>query len=115
MFGIGGGELFFIILISIMIFGSKGIPDIARFLGKTMAQLKNASNEIKHEIQKSASDNGVDMNSLTGGISEEIKKAKEEITKAVSPMENVASDVANPIQKVKEDIESLSGPIKRQL
>ncbi len=115
MFGIGGGELFFIIIVSIMIFGSKGIPDVARFLGKTMAQLKNASNEIKHEIQKSATENGVDMDSLTGGISEEIKKAKEGITNAVNPMENVTSDLVNPIQKVKEDIESLSGPIKRQL
>lgn len=115
MFGIGGGELFFIILISIMIFGSKGIPDVARFLGKTMAQLKNASNEIKNEIQRSATDNGVDVNSLTGGISDEIKKAKDEITKAVNPIENIASDVTNPIEKVKEDIESLSGPIKRQL
>ncbi|WP_338409776.1 twin-arginine translocase TatA/TatE family subunit [uncultured Flavobacterium sp.] len=114
MFGIGGGELFFIILISIMIFGSKGIPDIARFLGKSMAQLKNATNEIKHEIQKSATENGMDLNTLTGGISEEIKKAKEGIKKAVNPMENIASDIAKPIQKVKEDIENLSGPIKRQ-
>lgn len=114
MFGIGGGELFFIILISIMIFGSKGIPDVARFLGKTMAQLKNASNEIKSEIQRSATESGVDVNSLTGGISDEIKKAKEGIAKAVNPMENIASDVTNPIVKVKEDIENLSGPIKRQ-
>ncbi|CAM3673586.1 twin-arginine translocase TatA/TatE family subunit [Flavobacterium gelidilacus] len=115
MFGIGGGELFFIILISIMIFGSKGIPDVARFLGKTMAQLKNASNEIKSEIQRSATESGVDVNSLTGGISDEIKKAKEGIAKAVNPMENIASDITTPIEKVKEDIENLSGPIKRQL
>lgn len=114
MFGIGGGELFFIILISIMIFGSKGIPDVARFLGKTMAQLKHASNEIKSEIQKSATENGIDVNSMTGGISDEIKKAKEGIAKAVNPMENSVSEIINPIEKVKEDIENLSGPIKRQ-
>ena len=114
MFGIGGGELFFIILVSIMIFGSKGIPDVARFLGKTMAQLKNASNEIKSEIQKSATENGIDVNSMTGGISDEIKKAKEGIAKAVNPMENSVSEILNPIEKVKEDIENLSGPIKRQ-
>jgi len=98
-----------------MIFGSKGIPDVARFLGKSMAQLKNASNEIKSEIQRSATENGVDINSMTGGISDEIKKAKEGITKAVNPMENTISDITKPIEKVKEDIESLSGPIKRQL
>ena len=52
MFGIGGGELFFIILVVLMLFGSDKIPDIARALGKGMAQLKNATNEIKSEIQK---------------------------------------------------------------
>ncbi len=114
MFGIGGGELFFIIVVAVMIFGSKGIPEVARFLGKTMAQLKNASNEIKHEIQKSATDNGMDMNSVTGGISDEIKKAKDNISKSINPIENITSDIENPNQKVKEDIESLSGPIKRQ-
>ena len=52
MFGIGGGELFFIILVVLMLFGSDKIPDIARALGKGMAQLKNATNEIKTEISK---------------------------------------------------------------
>jgi hypothetical protein len=32
MFGIGGGELFFIILVVLMLFGSDKIPDIARAL-----------------------------------------------------------------------------------
>ena len=76
MFGIGGGELFFIILVVLMLFGSDKIPDIARALGKGMAQLKNATNEIKSEIQKGTQEAGLDMNTLTGGVSEEIAKAK---------------------------------------
>jgi len=59
-----------------MLFGSDKIPEIARTLGKGMAQLKNATNEIKHEIQKGVEENGIDMKSLTGGISEEIANAK---------------------------------------
>ena len=54
MFGIGGGELIFIILIVLMLFGADKIPEIARGFGKGMAQLKNASNEVKYEIQRSA-------------------------------------------------------------
>ena len=46
MFGIGGGELVFIIFIALMLFGADKIPEIARSLGKGMAQLKNATNEI---------------------------------------------------------------------
>ena len=45
MFGIGGGELVFIIFIALMLFGADKIPDIARTMGKAMAQLKNATNE----------------------------------------------------------------------
>mgnify|MGYP006194712385 CR=1 FL=1 len=89
MFGIGGGELFFIILVVLMLFGSDKIPDIARALGKGMAQLKNATNEIKSEIQKGARDNGMDIDSITGGISKEINKAKSEINQMTNPVENI--------------------------
>ncbi len=54
MFGIGGGELIFIIFIALMLFGTDKIPEAARTFGKVMSQLKNASNDIKSEIQKSA-------------------------------------------------------------
>jgi len=47
MFGIGGGELIFIIFIILMLFGSDKVPEIARTMGKAMAQLKNATNDIK--------------------------------------------------------------------
>lgn len=115
MFGIGFSEFFFVIMAVLMLFGSKEIPQIARFLGKTMAQLKHATNDLKSEIQKSATDNGIDMNSLTGGISEEINKAKEGITKMVNPMDSITSSIQNPVEQVKEDIENITGPIKRQL
>lgn len=115
MFGIGFSEILIIMVVAIMLFGSKGIPDIARFLGKTMAQIKNASDELKNEIQKSAVEHGVDKNSLTGGISEDIRKAKEGLKNSLNPMENTVSEITTPIQQVKEDIENLSGPIKRQL
>lgn len=114
MFGIGGSELIFIIFIALMLFGSDKIPGIARSLGKGMAQLKNATNEIKYEINKTAKNNGLDTNSITGGISDEIKKAKEEMNQSLNPLKDISSDIENPMQQVKEDIENLTGPIKRQ-
>lgn len=110
----GIGELLLILVVVLMLFGSKEIPDIARFLGKTMAQLKNATNEIKSEIQKGARDNGMDLDSITGGVSEEINKAKAGISQMVNPVENIDLGVQNPIQEVKENIEDITGPIKRQ-
>ena len=110
----GIGELLLILVVVLMLFGSKEIPDIARFLGKTMAQLKNATNEIKNEIKKGARDNGMDMDSITGGISEEINKAKTVISKITNPIENIDLGLQQPVEELKENIEDLSGPIKRQ-
>lgn len=110
----GIGELLLILIVVLMLFGSKEIPDIARFLGKTMAQLKNATNEIKSEIQKGARDNGMDLDSITGGISEEINKAKSGISQITNPIENIDLGLQKPVEELKENFEDLSGPIKRQ-
>ena len=107
MFGIGGGELILIIFIALMLFGSDKIPEIARAMGKGMAQLKNATNEIKSEIQKGAEANGMNtsMKELTSTFSDEVEKVKS----------NLDSNMLPEVTKVKEDIENLTGPIKRQL
>jgi len=110
MFGIGGSEIFLILIVILMLFGSDKIPEIARTLGKGMAQLKNATNEIKHEIQKGVDENGLDMKSITGGISEEIANAKESMNSSINPVE-----LQNPVEDIKEEFENLSGPIKRQM
>lgn len=116
MFGIGGGEFILIILVVLMLFGSDKIPEIARTLGKIFRQLKHATDDIKNEIQKSAEENGLDTNSLTGGISEEIQKVKQNFNDVVNPIaENETSSVIQEVEKTKEDIEQITGPIKRQL
>ncbi len=56
IFDISGGELLVVLLFVLMFFGSKGIPDIARTLGRTMRQLRDATNEVQREIQKGAND-----------------------------------------------------------
>lgn len=112
MFGIGGGELILILFVVLMLFGSDKIPDIARTMGKAMAQLKNATNDIKSEIQKGAEANGLDSKSITditGNINQEINKAKENLLKEAAPV----------VEKTKIDIDKVEtleneGPIKRQ-
>ena len=49
-------EIFVILIIVVMLFGSKKIPELARGLGKGIRELKDASNEIRQEIQSSASE-----------------------------------------------------------
>jgi len=60
-----------------MVFGADKIPEVARGLGKGMRTLKNATNDIKHEITKSAEKHGIDTD-VTKNIQEEIKKVKDD-------------------------------------
>ena len=76
---ISSTEIVFILFIVIMIFGADKIPDIAKGMGKGMRSLKNATNDIKGEIKRSANYQGIDTDDFTKDISQEINKAKEEI------------------------------------
>jgi sec-independent protein translocase protein TatA len=132
MFGIGGGELIFIIFIILMLFGSDKVPEIARTMGKAMAQLKNATNDIKNEIQKEAEANGFDQKTLqdfSHSISSEIDKTKSALlgeTTSLTPLSNAFTseidktnvdllrETAPQINPVAEEIEDSIGPIKRK-
>ena len=108
MFGIGGGELVFIMFVVLLLFGPDKIPEVDRTMGKAMAQLKNATNDIKNEIQKGAEENGLDAKSLsemTGGINSQINKVSEDLL----------GDTVVQANKIKEDIEDVTGPVKRSL
>ena len=72
-----------------MLFGADKIPDIAKGLGKGMRMLRDASNDIKTEITKSAEKNGIDT--------------------------SVTKDVQDELNKVKDDLEDFTGSVRRKL
>ncbi len=53
---IGGGELLVILLFVLLFFGSKGVPELARTMGRALRQFRDASAEVQREIEKGASD-----------------------------------------------------------
>ena len=50
----GGPEVFFILVVILLFFGSKGIPDIAKGLGRGMREFKDAMNGIEREVRDAA-------------------------------------------------------------
>lgn len=84
---ISTGEIVFILFMVVMLFGTDKLPEIARGLGKGMRQLRDATNDIKREINASAnSDLNIDK----------VAKMKDEIKNAV-----------------KKEIDEITGPVKR--
>ncbi|MFN5182446.1 MAG: twin-arginine translocase TatA/TatE family subunit [Bacteroidota bacterium] len=47
---LGGGEVIFILLVILMLFGGKGFPTIARSLGRSIREFKDAASGIKEDI-----------------------------------------------------------------
>ena len=83
---ISGAEIVFIFFIILMIFGADKIPDIAKGMAKGIKKVKDGTQEIKTEIKKSAEKKGIDTDSIS-----------------------------KEIDKVKDDIDDLTGSIKRDL
>lgn len=54
MFGLGGQEILIIMFVILLLFGAKKIPELARGLGKGIREFKDASSEIKREIETAA-------------------------------------------------------------
>ena len=77
---------FFIIL---LVFGADKIPSIARGLAKGMTQVRQATNEIKSEIQKN--------------------------TKFKDTPDNISKELNNSVGDIKKDLDEITDSIKRDL
>jgi sec-independent protein translocase protein TatA len=52
MFGIGFQEMLLILVVVLIFFGPKRLPDLAKSLGKGLAEFKKASEEVKKSIDE---------------------------------------------------------------
>ncbi|GAA5039681.1 Sec-independent protein translocase protein TatA [Marivirga lumbricoides] len=50
--GLGGWEILLIMLVILIFFGAKKIPELARGLGRGIREFKDATTEIKDEIEE---------------------------------------------------------------
>lgn len=52
MFGIGMPELLLILAVALIVIGPKKLPDIARALGKGLAEFRRATDDLKNTINE---------------------------------------------------------------
>jgi sec-independent protein translocase protein TatA len=90
LFGVSGGEIVLIFVAALLLFGSKGLPDVARGLGKGLKELQKATDDIKREINNSSS-----------GALDEITKVRDDLTNKVR--DEINNNVNNVGDKLKVD------------
>ena len=54
--GFGWGEILLILLLALLLFGARKIPEIARSLGKGIGEFKKGLNDIQDEPKKTSND-----------------------------------------------------------
>lgn len=78
MFDIGFSEFIVILAIALIVFGPKKLPDLARALGKGMAEFRKATQEIKESLDMDA----------------HIQEVKKDLVDSVSGQEKLADPEA---------------------
>ncbi|MFH1320017.1 MAG: twin-arginine translocase TatA/TatE family subunit [Bacteroidota bacterium] len=90
---ISAPEIFVVILVVLLLFGAKKIPEIARGLGKGMREFKKATSDIKKEFSEGNPE-----------IAKEIKEIREtasDIKKGISESTNIVKDIKDVKDKLK--------------
>lgn len=73
---LGGGEIFLVILVILLMFGGKGVPTLARTLGKSIREFKDAANGIQRDFTASTNDIKKEVEKETQVIEEQVQEIK---------------------------------------
>ncbi len=85
---ISGPEIFVVILVVLLLFGSKRIPEMAKGLGKGMREFKKAADDIREEFDKNTSD-----------VTDDIKEMKNDINEKTSDITKNVKDFEKKLDK----------------
>jgi sec-independent protein translocase protein TatA len=56
IFNLGGGEVFLILAVVLILFGARKLPELAKGLGQGIKEFKKATKEVTDEIQNAPTD-----------------------------------------------------------
>ena len=78
IFGVGLPEVTVILILALLIFGPKKLPELGKQLGKTLKSLKIASNEFQNEIDQVMNEEDKDesLKSIESNQTNEINQEK---------------------------------------
>lgn len=95
---LGGGEVFLVMLVVVMFFGSDKLPGIAKGLGKGLREINDAKAQIQNEIQKSTSGFTEELRKHTSEIQSEIDKASENVKRQINDVNTTIADEGKNIE-----------------
>ena len=98
---LGMPEMIFILLLALVVVGPKKLPEIARQLGKYLAEFKRASNEFKHQIEAEM---------LNIELQERASKQQEDpkVLPPEEPWERLMRPLADTVSRTRQELVSVA-------
>lgn len=76
---LGGGEVFLILLVILLLFGGKSLPSIARNLGRGIREFKDATNAIQQDLKNNAAELRKEIEKNTNVVEEKAQEVKKDL------------------------------------
>jgi sec-independent protein translocase protein TatA len=96
---ISGSEIFIVMLVVLLLFGSKKIPELAKGLGKGMKEFKRATEDIKKELHESTSE----IRETANEFRRDLDDVKGKLLEETSDIKKNAEELRSEVNQVKGD------------
>lgn len=78
MLGLGPPEIGLILVLALILFGPKRLPELGRSIGKAMKEFRKATSEVEEQIKKEVGD----LEKTVNPIKSTVEEVREEVKKA---------------------------------
>ncbi|RZD17195.1 MAG: TatA/E family twin arginine-targeting protein translocase [Candidatus Acididesulfobacter guangdongensis] len=110
MFGIGTPEIIIIIVVALLVFGPKRLPDIGKSLGKGLREFKKATSEFKDQMNNPMDDKTDGKNDIAEAHDDKQLANK----KNINPLENPLSSAKIKYSRVTAKKTAKTSSVKRK-
>lgn len=101
MFGsIGGAEIVMVLLLALLLFGPRRIPQIGRMVGKALSEFRKATTDFKMNLERE-----VDLTEVRE-VQEGLKKTGKEISDTVGELRRTSVTPTGPTPDGEKDRDS---------
>jgi Tat protein translocase TatB subunit len=102
MFDISGPEFLTIVIIALVVFGPRRLPDLARLVGRWTAEVRRAARELRQGLERDVQSLEEPLREAKAAIEGPLREAKEDLE---APLREAKEDLEAPLREAKEELE----------